>query len=605
MRKVFLDDLPRYEEGRYKGKINWKESIGCRPIKFIYDDIEGEIEIIDYIKNGQQLNIKYNNNIFLIRTNNLLKCKLGVFLGVFIKTYKYNVGDIIETNNSNIEILEQIRTSNKNGTTKRSYKYKCLNCNNYDIISETSIIKNRGCNVCCIPSKKVLIGYNDLWTSAITIAKLLKNPEEGYKLTRSSGESCIFVCPDCGYERSIRIYSVFANGYSCIRCGDGISYPNKFAFNLLEQLNVDFIPEYKFFDYRFDFYFELNDKKYNLEMDGGIGHGNENTLTNKTAEETQEIDDYKDKLAKEHNIEVIRINCRNSDLEYIKNNILHSKLSELFDLSNIKWDDIEKFALSSRVKEVCELWNNGIKSTREIKNITKLGDTTIVRYLKFGKIIGMCDYDPTVSKNNLDTKYKRSIIQLTLEGEFIRYWNSIIDATKELNIKQGNIISCCQNKYKYAGGFNWMYKEDYEVCDVIDGVKHRKRKVIQLSLTNEFIKEWNGVNEVQKTLGIHNVSQCCKGERKFSNGFKWMYKEDYENNILFNNIGNNINNKIIQLSLTNDFISEYESVSVAKRITSILHIDECCKKKRKTAGKFKWMYKEDYEKYIKEKDESA
>ena len=60
MKEIFLDELPKM--GKY---INWKESIGCK-VKFIYDDINGEIEIIDYYMNDNgkpYLIIKYKNRI--------------------------------------------------------------------------------------------------------------------------------------------------------------------------------------------------------------------------------------------------------------------------------------------------------------------------------------------------------------------------------------------------------------------------------------------------------------------------------------------------------------------------------------------------------------
>ena len=57
MKKVFLDDLPR------KGKIiNWKECTGYK-VKFIYDKINGYVEILKYINgNRPRLRVKYENN---------------------------------------------------------------------------------------------------------------------------------------------------------------------------------------------------------------------------------------------------------------------------------------------------------------------------------------------------------------------------------------------------------------------------------------------------------------------------------------------------------------------------------------------------------------
>ena len=41
-------------------------------------------------------------------------------------------------------------------------------------------------------------GINDLWTTCPEVAQLLLNPEDGYKLTKSSGKHVDFKCPNCG-----------------------------------------------------------------------------------------------------------------------------------------------------------------------------------------------------------------------------------------------------------------------------------------------------------------------------------------------------------------------------------------------------------------------
>ena len=53
MRKVFLDELPRWEKGGNKEKINWSEC-PSQKVKFIYDDIDGEI-IVGFDKNKIEL----------------------------------------------------------------------------------------------------------------------------------------------------------------------------------------------------------------------------------------------------------------------------------------------------------------------------------------------------------------------------------------------------------------------------------------------------------------------------------------------------------------------------------------------------------------------
>ena len=471
IKKVFLDDLPRYKEGKYKGKINWQSSINC-VVNFIYGDIKGSIIICNYNKQNKNIDIIYKNKNFSINIIGFSRCQLGNILDInhytynYIYNYYYNIGDIVITNTGKIEILEQIRMLYDKNNIK-GYKYKCLIDDNIDEISEYALKNGQGCNVCS--GHKVLKGVNDLWTTHPRIAKLLKYPEIGYETTYGCNKSEIFICPDCDYEKSYRIYSIVTRGFSCIRCGDGLSYPNKFGFNLLEQLGVDFIPEHNpdwIKPKRYDFYFELKDKKYIVEMDGGIGHGNENTLSNKTAEESKIIDNYKDIKAKEHNIEVIRINCLISNLEYIKNNVLNSQLNNLFDLSKVDWLKCHEFACKSLVKKACELWNNGIKSTLEIAKIMIICRSVAIKYLKQGAKLGWCNYDPKEAQKESgrinSKKNNKLVVQLSLNREYVSEFKSTTEAERQLGISHSSISQCCTNKQKTAGKFKWMYKEDYD-----------------------------------------------------------------------------------------------------------------------------------------------
>ena len=51
------------------------------------------------------------------------------------------------------------------------------------------------------------------------------------------------------------------------------------------------------------------------------------------------------------------------------------------------------------------------------------------------------------------------------------------------------------------------------------------KEILQYTLTNEFIKSWDCSMDVQRELGINNANiiQCCKGKRKTTGGYKWVY----------------------------------------------------------------------------------
>ena len=165
--------------------------------------------------------------------------------------------------------------------------------------SITSKGKNVFCPVCDgYSGLRPLVGINDLWTTHPDIAKMLKNPEDGYRCSRGYSEKMEFVCKYCGETVLESVSQVVKyNRVSCKFCANGFGYPNRFMANLLKKLNVEFETEYiiKPYPYRFDFYFSVNNQYYVVEMDGGIGHGNK-TYDGKKDVAGAETDKIKDDI---------------------------------------------------------------------------------------------------------------------------------------------------------------------------------------------------------------------------------------------------------------------------------------------------------------------
>ncbi len=63
-------------------------------------------------------------------------------------------------------------------------------------------------------------------------------------------------------------------------------------------------------------------------------------------------------------------------------------------------------------------------------------------------------------RENLSKQRKIKIIQMELNGSFIRGWDSADDASKNLQIIRSNITACCKGRIKTAGGFKWEYKDE-------------------------------------------------------------------------------------------------------------------------------------------------
>lgn len=198
----------------------------------------------------------------------------------------------------------------------------------------------------------------------------------------------------------------------------------------------------------------------------------------------------------------------------------------------------------------------------------------------------------------------RSVVQLTLEGDFVREWDYISRVEKELGILRSKISSCCTGTVKSAGGFMWVYSEDY--TDDFKRVytnnigEYNKKSVVKLTLSGEYIGEYQSISEACKLNGglkTSSISRCCKGERKTYKNYIWVYKDDYCKDIDYSvDISKYNKDSIVQLSLDGDFIAEYEKASDALKVlnTKTNHIGECCRGTRPTFKGYRWQYSKDY-----------
>ena len=103
MRKIFLETLPC--STRSGGKIiNWKKSIGEK-VNFIYDEIEGEFEIINYAEG--KIKIKYNDIEYDTTTDSLRNNRLYQVLGFRTGDFKIEIGQIFKNDKVDIEIIDR------------------------------------------------------------------------------------------------------------------------------------------------------------------------------------------------------------------------------------------------------------------------------------------------------------------------------------------------------------------------------------------------------------------------------------------------------------------------------------------------------------------
>lgn len=332
------------------------------------------------------------------------------------KKQNYAVGQIIADDNRNLLITDVRHSIRKNGHKLWEYKYKCNRCgfdcgphfragiaaDDYWIIQD-SLRQGKGC-ACC--TRHVIVP--DINSIAANInncawmSKYFKDQNDAKKYPPSYSKKVLLTCPDCGRDKLIAPHTLRDSGFGCV-CGDGLPYPEKFMYNILEQLEIDF-DYHKAFEWSkntsngtkyYDFF--IPSKNIIIETNG-LQHYKrafgETITVARTFEQEQTNDLFKKDLALKNGItNYIELDCSRSDCDFIFNSILSSGLLDILNKNPAVVDiaNADIFASSNIIKICSDLWNAGVP-TEEIANRLRLHKDTVRKYMYKADKFGWCSY---------------------------------------------------------------------------------------------------------------------------------------------------------------------------------------------------------------------
>lgn len=390
MSKIFIGDNKWFiDDGlirNNKNGIDWSANIG-KTIKFKCLDYCGsytleEVKPVEGKWYKYEYIIYFDNDVqnkHIVNVQNLNKVNFAYLLGIYSNDFLYNIGDIV---NGQFLILnrEHKKLSTSDKSRIKTYTCKCLNDGYIFENSEKNLKTQKKCEVCL--GKVVIKDINDMATTRPELVKFLKNKDDAYRYTSKSNKILKFICDICGEEFETSP-SNFGFNFPC-GCYSSDSYPNRLIQEVFNQLGIPYIRElrkrhFSWCDkYRYDLYFELNNKAYIVEMDGWFHKGRQ-----------LEVDRIKDELAEANDVTVIRIDCNYNKIEnrlsYIKHNILQSELSLIVDLSKVNWEILDGKILNNNItKKICELRNQGYTNSR-IAEMLNVSVSVVDSHIKIGK----------------------------------------------------------------------------------------------------------------------------------------------------------------------------------------------------------------------------
>lgn len=194
----------------------------------------------------------------------------------------------------------------------------------------------------------------------------------------------------------------------------------------------------------------------------------------------------------------------------------------------------------------------------------------------------------------------RKIVQLDLDGNFIKYWECMTYVQDELGILISDICSVCNNQKKSASGYMWMYFEDYNKNK--DNIKpyylqaYPKTKVVQLSLDGKYIETFDSVGIASDCTNSQSsdIYSCILGNKKTCNNYLWIKESDYDiNKSYFKEYSRSSSKEILMFDLKGNLINEFKSLSEASKVTGFwrYNITKNINEEKNPIIDFKFKYK--------------
>lgn len=188
------------------------------------------------------------------------------------------------------------------------------------------------------------------------------------------------------------------------------------------------------------------------------------------------------------------------------------------------------------------------------------------------------------------------ILQYSLEGYFIKEWDSIINARNYYN--NTSIEDVCLGKTLTAGGYQWKYKLDDNFPMNIGSAesKHKKKKhVFVYDIDGNFINDYYGISTAFHELNISSKSMCISScykdiTRNLAYGYRWT--ETYYEKLPPLKLPKS-NRPVAQINEnTKEIIDIFPSIKdAAKTVDACFSsIRGCCDHKKKRIKGYQWEY---------------
>lgn len=141
-----------------------------------------------------------------------------------------------------------------------------------------------------------------------------------------------------------------------------------------------------------------------------------------------------------------------------------------------------------------------------------------------------------------DCPNSKRVCQISIDGQLVKVWDSVTEASDELGVCTSSISNVCHSKKrrkngdasKTAGGYVWVFEKDYDqdkdysVNRPRQNMGHGAKIILLLSDDGSIIQEFYSINEASRELNmsVEGVRKICKHRVK-NPRHNLIYKSEY------------------------------------------------------------------------------
>lgn len=184
------------------------------------------------------------------------------------------------------------------------------------------------------------------------------------------------------------------------------------------------------------------------------------------------------------------------------------------------WNYPKKIAQYDLTGNILKIWKNTKTASEELnitfsritdccRGKTKRAGTYIFRYIIDNKII-----------YKIEGLYMFG--QYSLDGNFIKLWNSTREIENELGINSKYVMDCCNNKRNKVDDYIFIKIFDSKNIQPFISIKKYNRYDKNGICIDSFIS----LQDIKDKLNInpYNISRCISGKLNSYKGFIWKYE---------------------------------------------------------------------------------